>query len=318
MLNTSYPTRKLKTNFKTCQQLLLLIAVSTGAISTAYGNGPNLKIAIGESVLNVVADGVFTTLSDDELKQWITQSAEAVAGYYGVFPASQVRINLRVGHGGGVRGGKAFGQPEKRLSVTLGQDSGMDDLNRDWVLVHEMIHLAFPELQQRHHWLEEGLATYIESVARARASQLSPEFVWSGFLNGMPKGLPQAGDQGLDNTPTWGRTYWGGALFCMVADIEIRKQTNNQKSLSDAMSALVAAGLSIEDTRPIETVLEQADNATGLTVLMDTYHKMKDQPHAPDLAQLWKDLGVNRTAGKIVYNDEAPLAHVRKALFSAN
>ena len=41
----------------------------------------------------------------------------------------------------------------------------------------------------------------------------------------MPKGLPQAGDQGLDNTGTWGREYWGGAMFCLLADIEIRKAT---------------------------------------------------------------------------------------------
>jgi L-lactate permease len=25
------------------------------------------------------------------------------------------------------------------------------------------------------------------------------------------------GDQGLDHTPTWARTYWGGALFWMMA-----------------------------------------------------------------------------------------------------
>ena len=45
------------------------------------------------------------------------------------------------------------------------------------------------------------------------------------MMRDMPKGLPQAGDQGLDNTATWGRKYWGGAMFCLLADIEIRKAT---------------------------------------------------------------------------------------------
>ena len=58
----------------------------------------------------------------------------------------------------------------------------------------------------------------------------------------MPKGLPAAGDRGLDYTPTWGRTYWGGALFCLLADIDIRKRTSNRFGLQDALRAIVAAG----------------------------------------------------------------------------
>ena len=49
--------------------------------------------------------------------------------------------------------------------------------------------------------------------------------IWQAMMRDMPKGLPQAGDQGLDNTGTWGRKYWGGAMFCLLADIEIRKAT---------------------------------------------------------------------------------------------
>ena len=47
-------------------------------------------------------------------------------------------------------------------------------------------------------------------------------------MKSMPFGLPKEGDKGLDYTHTWGRTYWGGAIFCLLADIEIRQQTNNK------------------------------------------------------------------------------------------
>ena len=56
----------------------------------------------------------------------------------------------------------------------------------------------------------KGLATYVESIARAQAGELGVEQVWAGFVKGMPNGLPQSGDRGLDHTHTWGRTYWGG------------------------------------------------------------------------------------------------------------
>ena len=42
----------------------------------------------------------------------------------------------------------------------------------DWIITHEMVHLAFPSVAEKHHWIEEGLATYVEPVARARVGQL--------------------------------------------------------------------------------------------------------------------------------------------------
>jgi hypothetical protein len=41
------------------------------------------------------------------------------------------------------------------------------------------------------------------------------------MVSGMPQGEPQRGDRGLDGTHTWGRTYWGGAMFCLLTDVEI-------------------------------------------------------------------------------------------------
>ena len=68
----------------------------------------------------------------------------------------------------------------------------------------------------------------------------------ANFMDGLPKGLPAPGDRGLDNTHTWGRTYWGGALFCLVADVEIHHRTNNRYGLQDALRGIVRAGGNME------------------------------------------------------------------------
>ena len=117
----------------------------------------------------------------------------------------------------------------RAITIAVGRASSASDFAEDWVLTHEMVHLAFPSVPEEHHWIEEGSATYVEPIARARTGDLSPEKVWGDLVDGLPKGLPQAGDRGLDFTPTWGRTYWGGALFCLLADIEIRKRTETRK-----------------------------------------------------------------------------------------
>ncbi len=171
----------------------------------------------------------------DMLLDWVLYSTKTVHHYYGRFPVKSVAIKLQVTGGHAVRFGQAFGGDSPFLRIVIGENITPEMLRKDWILVHEMVHLAMADVPHAHRWLLEGLATYVESIARTQRGHLSEEFVWKGFINRMPQGLPQNGDRGLDQTPTWGRTYWGGAIFCMLADIEIRKLTDNNKSLQDAL-----------------------------------------------------------------------------------
>jgi hypothetical protein len=122
------------------------------------------------------------------------------------------------------------------------------------------------------------------------------------------------GDRGLDKTPTWGRTYWGGALFCLLADIEIRKLTGNRKSLRDALRGILEDGYSMQASATPMRIFESADRAVGVTVLVPLYQKMKADPFPVDLDKLWQELGVGFKNDAIVYDDDAPLAHIRKAM----
>src|SRR5882762_6572460 len=149
----------------------------------------------------------------------------------------------------------------------LGTDLDAAQARRSWELVHELVHLGFPSLPRRHHWAEERLATYVEPIVRARAGELSAEKVWGNLVRGLPQGLPGRGDEGLDRTLTWGRTYWGGALFWLLADVEIRERPGNRLGLEDALRPLVAQGGSIAERWPLQRALEVGDRAVGTRVL---------------------------------------------------
>lgn len=75
------------------------------------------------------------------------------------------------------------------------------------------------------HRVNEGLSDYLEPIARCRVGNLSPRDVWKGFLEGIPKGMPGPDHAGLDHDPSWGRVYWGGTLFWLVADLRVRERT---------------------------------------------------------------------------------------------
>jgi predicted metalloprotease with PDZ domain len=130
----------------------------------------------------------------------------------------------------------------------------------------------------------------------------------------MPQGLPEAGDQGLDRTRTWGRTYWGGAIFWLLADVEIREATHNQKGLRDAMRGILNAGGNITEDWTVERVAEVGDQATGTTVIADLYKQMKGTAVHTDLDDLWRRLGVQVKNGAATFDDGAPLAEIRKAI----
>ena len=245
---------------------------------------------------------------------WVTKSAKAVTTYYTKFPVSAVHIHILLYDGGGTRSGHTNGWNGSSIRIDVGTKSRASDFDKDWMMTHEMVHLAFPSVATAHHWIEEGQATYIEPVARARAGDLTPKKVWGDLVDGLPDGLPGPQDRGLDFTPTWGRTYWGGALFCLLADIEIRKRTGNRRGLEDALRAVVAVGGTVEAEWPLPKALQVGDDATGVPVLSELYEKMKASPFPVDLGALWKELGVTKKNGLIRFNDSALLAAIRRAI----
>jgi hypothetical protein len=207
-----------------------------------------------------------------------------------------------------------MGSSGAAIEVPVGEGVTREKLHDDWMLVHEMVHTALPDLTRKHHWLEEGLATYLEPLARAQAGITKPEQVWREWILGMPQGEPEEGDEGLDLTHTWGRTYWGGALFCLEVDVEIRERTGGAKSLVDVVRAIVAQGGNISVSWPIERVIEVGDAATGVPVLRETYARMAEKPGAVDLAKIWSKLGAHMDHGTVFYDDNAPLASIRRAM----
>jgi hypothetical protein len=248
---------------------------------------------------------------------WVQRAAQAVVVYYGKFPVRARVLILPVpGEHGIVQGttwGDMHGDPGF-TRIRLGQHSTEQDLSEDWTMTHELTHMAFPTLPDDQHWMEEGLATYIEPIARVQAGELKAAQVWHDMIDGMPKGEPGANDQGMDRTHTWGRTYWGGALFCLVADVEIHKHTGNRKGLQDALRAIVAAGGTIDNDWPLTKALEVGDQATGTTVLTRMYKQWSETPMPVDLPQLWQQLGVS--GGSNSFDPKAPLAAVRESIMA--
>lgn len=274
---------------------------------------------VGTSRIDVHVDDGPLQVSNQDLMLWVQWAAHSVKTYYGRYPVPEVRLRVIPAPGEGVRGGTTFGEDHGGfIRIHVGGDTKMADLADDWMLTHEMVHLGFPSMARNHHWIEEGIATYVEPIARVRAGHLDVHEMWFELVRDLHQGLPQPGDQGLDHTHTWARTYWGGALFCFLADVEIHKQTNNRQGLDDALRGILDAGGDIRYDWQLADTLRIGDQAVGVSVLVPLYEKMKDQPYEVDLPATWKDLGVERAGNTVRFIDSAPLAKTRDAITYGN
>jgi predicted metalloprotease with PDZ domain len=106
----------------------------------------------------------------------------------------------------------------------------------------------------------------------------------------------------------------GGAIFCLLADIEIRKRTGNSKGLQDALRAINRAGGTVESDWILERALEIGDKATDGGTLIELYGQMASKPVSVDLPNLWAQLGVRPNGQGVALDDQASWAEIRSAI----
>jgi hypothetical protein len=276
------------------------------------------ELKAGGATIQVDFAGGSFDLGNDAILRHVQAAAKAVVTYYGRFPVARDRVLIVPVEGErGILQGTTWGDMHGWSAFTrmrIGQHTTEGDLKDDWMMTHELVHTEFPSLPDDQHWMEEGLSTYVEPIARVEAGELTAAQIWHDMLRDMRKGEPRSGDEGLDRTHTWGRTYWGGAMFCLEADVEIRRATHNRKGLQDALRAVIEAGGTIDHNWDLPRALAAGDKGTGTHVLTQLYEDWKNKPVEMDLEKLWRELGVSLDGDTVRFNDAAPLANVRKAI----
>jgi hypothetical protein len=292
--------------------LVIALLMITVAAPTSY----EATMDVPDGKIDITLPDDPMQLTRDNLLHWVKNAADSVSQYYGRFPVPHLTLRIRSDDRPGVHHGVTYPRDGGLILISVGRKAEINDLDDDWMLTHEMIHLAFPNMPRDQHWIEEGISTYVEPIARAQAGQMTAAAVWRDYARDMPKGQPDSGDEGLDNTHTWGRTYWGGALFCLAADVQIREKTHNKKGLQDALRAIRNSGGVIDQDWEIEQAFSVGDKATGTTVLRDLYRKWNNKPVTVGLDSLWKKLGVELKDGRVIFNDKAIDARIRKAITS--
>jgi hypothetical protein len=256
------------------------------------------------------------------VRAWLTSAVQAVAQVHGRLPVDRVAVMvLPTGPGpdpvafGMVRRG---GGASVMLLVRRGATE--EGLVRDWVAVHELAHLLIPPLDRPGAWLSEGLATYYQNVARARAGLLSPVEAWRSMAEGFDRGRRAGTGRTLRDesahmhrTAAYHRVYWAGAAFALEADVALR--TAHGTSLDAVLRSFSARDVLEARPRSAEHLLGEMDALVGARTFSELAARYLDRSEFPDTDGLLRHLGVGRDQdGQVGFDDGAPLADLRQSI----
>lgn len=266
----------------------------------------NLEIVLVDGDIDTPAATLF---------QWVNDTAAEVGKFWHGFPVPHALVILLPVPGReGVVFGKVLPESSPAVIVMVGEHTSRARLYADWVLVHELFHLGVPSFNREGKWFDEGLATYFEPLIRARAGWRSEEDVWKEFAEDMKKGLRSMNRTGLEHPADYPDIYWGGALFCLFADVELRKQSHGKRGLEDGLLRVLNAGGNASEVWPLKKTLQFVDAGVGGD-LVRTFAKRHAEQGAPvDFDQLLADLGVVPKGDGVELRNSAPLSAIRRSL----
>ncbi len=296
---------------------LILILVPVATPQSGIGrDGQQLVSVDGAEIYFVVGRGDLS-VSRADLAHYVRDAARAVVAYYGYFPVQRAVVQFVPSDDDGIGLGTSTYNDDENygaIIINIGENTTRRQLRDSWTLTHELMHLGFPVVSHHSRWLAEGIATYVEPIGRMRIGNLSREEVWADLLHNLHKGLPTRGDRGLHFSHNFDRVYWGGALYCLLADVEIRQRTNNKKGLEDALRSIAKQGGTAASDWDAEDAVVAGDKGIGVNVMQNLYEKMADKPVSIDVLSLLRKLGVVKAGESVRFDETAPLASVRRAI----
>lgn len=294
----------------------------------AIGRFAEAPLAFPGGTLRVsIVDG-----ADAEAKRrldaWLARVAGAAMSAYGKLPLSDVQVLVvPVGRS---REPVEFGQSTRGqghgVSLFVDASHPAAEFDRDWVAVHEMSHLFHPYLGDRGSWLAEGLATYYQNVLRARAGLLSPEAAWEQIDAGFGRGRDatrtkddtlERAASGIEGHPNFMRIYWSGTAYWLETDFALRRASGNTLSVDEALKRFDACCLPDNRGWRPEAFVAKLDALVGSDVFRTTFDEYRARRDFPDVETVWHALGVSHDGDRIVLDDWAPDASIRRAITAA-
>lgn len=207
---------------------------------------PPIDVPGGRWELAILAGQV--RANDEQLQAWITRAAQEVAGVdpSGQLPRERLSILLvPTPSAEPAPFGRLLHSEPRSVAILVGQRAPGPDFGDDWLATHELMHSLHPRFDPAIPYLSEGIAAYYQCLGPIRSGRQSAASMWGVLARGVQTGkveaqgysLPEA-SRLMHRLPAYGAVYWGGALFALELDLELRRGSEGRVGLSEVLRRL--------------------------------------------------------------------------------
>lgn len=227
-----------------------------------------------------------------EIRDWLRDVADSVAGVSGRFPVRDVRVRVVAstrGDGSPISFGRVSRSGGYTIDLFVDLDRPIADFYRDWEATHEFSHLLLPRIGAGQRWISEGFASYYQNVLMARTGQYAPRQAIDKLAQGFERGRAsspglspnQAARAGLGQARY--KIYWSGAAIALLADLKLRERSGGAESLDIVLERFQRCCLSLHRRWSGRELFEQFDRLVGDPVFVPLYRRYADAPGFPDV-----------------------------------
>jgi len=282
-----------------------------------FGDFSYREIEVPGASLRVTLLGADDAGRSEDLISWLRAAAGNVTQVYGRFPnpSPQVIVVPIASFGNSaVPFGRVIRDGGEAVQFFVDPSRSLDDYLGDWTATHEFSHLLLPYVQGRHKWISEGFASYYQNVLMARSGAYDETKAWQKLHEGFERARAEPLSAPNDARSRM-MVYWSGAAIALLADVALRLEAPAQ-SLDALLDRLQACCLPSERAWDGQELFTKLDRLGKTKVMAELYRRYANTPGLPDLAVLYQQLGVSLRGGKVVLDDAAEHAAVRRAIMA--
>jgi len=273
----------------------------------ALGRLEKYRIEVDAAEIEVaILNGV--PASDKALiRRWLNANIKAVSAIYGRFPVPRLQL-LVIPLGNGdepVPWGQVSRSGGDAVHLYIDQRMSESAFMNDWVLSHELSHLFHPYISGDARWVYEGLASYYQSVSRARVGMMSAHEAWEDLHAGFERGRRGTrrgrtlGDatENMHAERAYMQVYWSGAAIFLLADLELRQATGQRLSLDRVLDSFAECCLNAKRVWTEQEFLEQLDRLSDSAIFTRLAMLYRDSDRFPDMTSAYERLGLQPRSG---------------------
>lgn len=262
---------------------------------------------------------------------WIQKNIEQLQTTIGANPSYRIQViaipTAPIPSGEPVPFGHVVRAGTQTVRFYVNPAATSQELMSDWTAAHEFSHLLQPYLGDNGRWVSEGFASYYQNVLMAKLGAYDERTAWKNLLAGFQRGMDVRPKVSPNQSPKAGMRsarmmiYWSGAAIALMADVEIRKMTNNKQSLNSVFAELANCCLPANRSWSTIEMFTKLDTFLPQPVFMPLYSQWADRTGFPDVAPTLAEIGViykNTIFNSNLNFIETSHTDIRRAIMSAD